>query len=74
MIQYLDMCVFSFFEKNPTGTYMSEPLSSYERMMLHCIAHYYELNSFSKRLIILTLKHFNYSISFLYFLLNDYIK
>ncbi|XKL65165.1 hypothetical protein PGB90_005251 [Kerria lacca] len=47
MIQYLDMCVFSFFEKNPTGTYMSEPLSSYERMMLHCIAHYYELNSFS---------------------------
>jgi hypothetical protein len=48
MVQYLDTCVFSFFETNPTGTYISEPLTSFERMMLHSIAHYYELNSFSK--------------------------
>lgn len=50
MVQYLDTCVLSFFEENPTGTYVSEPLSSYERLMLHSIAHFYELRSSSKYL------------------------
>lgn len=47
MVQYLDTCIYSFFENNPTGTYVSEPLSSFERFMLHSIAHYYDLNSSS---------------------------
>ncbi|XP_065201768.1 R3H domain-containing protein 4-like [Planococcus citri] len=47
MVHYLDSCVFSFFQNDPTGTYISEPLSSYERMMLHGISHYYRLNSTS---------------------------
>lgn len=47
MVHYLDSCVFSFFQNDPSGTYISEPLSSYERMMLHGIAHYYSLNSIS---------------------------
>lgn len=68
LVEYLDTCLFSFFEENPCGTYVSEPLSSFSRLILHSIAHYYELNSLSEYIVSETVTHqfFGYIIIFLF--------
>lgn len=48
MLHYLEQELISFFSAEPTKTYISPALSSFERLLLHSLSDYHHLASLSE--------------------------